>query len=153
MNKKNYLRISSNRKTNMRKTNMRKTNMRKTNMRKTNMRKTKTRKTNMRKTKTRKTKTRKTKTRKNRHGGDTEFPLDDRDRRKLQSSDEYRDYMYNCRVKNPFTGKFTNKPFSPYCKKQLKKINDMANKPFRSAITIDDEDVQNDIAIARQNLH
>ena len=138
MNKKNYLLISS----------KRKTNMRKTNMRKTNMRKTKTRKT-----KTRKTKMRKTKTRKNRHGGETEFPLDDRDKRKLQSSDEYRDYIYNCIVKNPFTGKFTNKPCSPYCKKQLKKINDMTHKPFRSAITIDDEDVQNDIAIARQNLH
>jgi hypothetical protein len=123
MNKKNYLRISSKRKT------------------------------KTRKTKTRKTKTRKTKTRKNRHGGYAEFPLDERDVRELQSSDEYSNYMYNCRVKNPFTGKFTNKPFSPYCKKQLKKINDMANKPFRSAITIDDEDVQNDIAIARQKLH
>ena len=123
MNKKNYLRISSKRKSNMRKSNMRKTNMRKT------------------------------KTRKNRHGGGTEFPLDERDVRELQSSDEYSNYIYNCIVKNPFTGKFTNKPFSPYCKKQLKKINDMSNKPFRSAITIDDEDVQNDIAFARQNLH
>ena len=84
-------------------------------------------------------------------GNDPEFPIDDKTRLEVTSSPEYRKYLWNCRTKNPFTGRYSDKNTS-YCKKEKANIENMYSPGHREAITDADPSVQKDLAFVRNYI-